>query len=348
MLVLDLVRNIEFAHSLRWRWRWRWRVGLATSFIGAVLAGCAGPRFSDTLVLGESSDHVVVVAGEGESYAHLAQRYLGDAHEAWRIEDANDNVPIRPGMQVVIRKFDANRVGVFPDGYQVVPILSYHRFGENKGRLSVSRRQFTEQLEVLRDEGYRPVSLADVAAFLRAERALPRKAIVLTIDDGYQSVYKVAFPVLKKFGFPATVFIYTDYIANGGLTWSQMKEMEDSGLISFQAHSKTHDNLTVRPSTESVDEYKARLVEEVKEPNRKLQGRMSDPVIGYAYPFGAVNRPLVDELRDQGYELAATVQRGSNPFFAFPYALRRIMIYKADDLSEFKQALKTFEVQTLR
>ena len=332
---------------------WLLRSRVALSFFGVFLVsvnllGCAGWRFAETRVLGENDQYAVVIAGNRETYASLARRYLGDASLAWRIEDANENLPLEPGMKVLIRKTDPNRIGVFPDGYQLVPILSYHQFGENRGRISVTREQFTQQLELLRNEGYRPVHLRDVASFLRGEKALPNKAIVLTIDDGYQSAYEIAFPELKRFGFPATVFIYSDYINNGGLTWSQMKEMEASGLISFQAHSKTHDDLTVRSSQESFHDYMARLGSEVAEPHRKLEKRMSGKVIGFAYPFGAANRPVVDEIRQNGYEIGLTVRRGSNPFFVFPYGLRRTMVYQKDGIDEFRQALKTFETQILQ
>lgn len=326
---------------------------LRLHFIGILtlctaLVGCAGSRIAGTRILGEDSNFVVVTAGAGETYPKLAKRFLGGASQAWRIEDANDGVTLRAGMNVVVPKNDFNRIGVYPDGYQVVPILSYHRFGEGRGKLSVSRKQFTEQLQVLRRGGYRPVSLRDAAAFLRAEKALPKKAVVLTIDDGYQSVYEIAFPVLREFGYPATVFIYTDYIGNGGLTWQQMKEMEASGLISFQAHSKTHENLTVKSSAETFSDYKARLAKEVLVPGQVLGRRMSEPVFGYAYPFGAVNRVVVDELQEKGYEIAATVRRGANPFYTFPYGLHRTMIYQAGDIQEFERALTTFEARDLR
>ena len=316
--------------------------------LGGLLAGCGAPAIKNTRVLGQSDDFLVLVAGRGESYANLAKRFLGDEAQSWRIEDANRNTELRAGTEVVIPRSDSNRVGVYGNGYQVVPILSYHRFGEGKGRLSVSRAQFEQQMEFLKRHGYRPISLRDLASFLRAEKAIPRKAVALTIDDGYQSVYKIAYPVLAKYQFPATVFIYTDYIGKGGLTWRQMREMESSGLVSFQAHSKTHDDLTVRSSSESLEIYKARLVDEVRLPNRVLEKRMSNDVFGYAYPFGAVNRLVVDELKRHGYEIAATVRRGSDPFFAYPYGLRRTMIYKADGMAEFEQALQTFEARRLR
>ena len=75
---------------------------------------------------------------------------------------------------------------------------------------------------------------------------------------------------------------------------------------------------------------------------------MDSKVFSFAYPFGAANRMVVDELRKEGYELGATVRRGANPFFINPYLLRRTMIYGAGGMAEFEQALQTFEPKTLR
>jgi peptidoglycan/xylan/chitin deacetylase (PgdA/CDA1 family) len=68
----------------------------------------------------------------------------------------------------------------------------------------------------------------------------------VTIDDGHRSIYRIAFPLLKEFGYPATLFVYSDYIDHGGLRWQELDEMVESGLITVQSHSKTHDNLTRR------------------------------------------------------------------------------------------------------
>lgn len=313
-----------------------------------LLSACAGYFNRSTKVLGENDEFVVVIVGKRETYTNLAARFLEDESDSWRIEDANNNVQLKAGMEIVIPKSETNRIGVFSNGYQVVPIISYHRFGEGKGRLSVSREQFIEQMEFLKHHRYRPITLQDLNAFLRAEKSIPMRSVVLTIDDGYQSVYEIAFPILVKYGYPATVFVYTDYIGMGGLTWQQMKEMEATGLFSFQAHSKTHANLNVRSKFESIQQYQARLRDEVRLPVKKLEKKMNINVVGYAYPFGAVNRMVVDELKKGGYEIGATVRRGANPFFAFPYALRRTMIYETDGMAEFEQALQTFEPHKLR
>jgi peptidoglycan/xylan/chitin deacetylase (PgdA/CDA1 family) len=197
-------------------------------------------------------------------------------------------------------------------------------------------------MRFLRDNGYRVISLEHAAAFFRGERSVPKKSVVLTIDDGYQSVYSVAYPILAKYGYPATVFVYSDYISGGGLTWQQMREMAQSGLFSFQAHSKTHADLTKRLPNESMLEYEQRLQTEVAAPAEKLGKRMTEPIFSYAYPFGAVNRPAVDELQRHGYEMGLTVKRGGNPFFAFPYRLRRTMIFESDSLEDFARALVTY------
>jgi len=318
------------------------RIVLALTLLVSFSA-CTTIPLGKSELLGENDQFAVLLAGEGETYRQLAKMFYRDAAQDWRISDANGGKPIQPGMVVTVPKGDDNKIGVWHNGYQTVPILSYHRFGEGRGRMSVSGEQFESQMRYLRDNGYRVIPLGVAAAFFRGERSVPRKSVVLTIDDGYQSVYDIAFPILTRFGYPATVFIYSDYIGGGGLTWKQMKKMEQSGLVSFQAHSKTHANLTQRQPGESIADYGARLRAEVSAPSEKLGERMREPVFGYAYPFGAVNRPVVDELKRNGFELGATVRRGGNPFFAFPYGLKRTMIYQSDSLADFSDALATYE-----
>ena len=81
-------------------------------------------------------------------------------------------------------------------------------------------------MEYLARNGYRVIPLAQLARFLDGKEPLPRKSVVITIDDGYRSTYEIAYPILKKYGFPATVFLYSDFVgAADAMTWAQMKEM---------------------------------------------------------------------------------------------------------------------------
>jgi peptidoglycan/xylan/chitin deacetylase (PgdA/CDA1 family) len=272
----------------------------------------------------------------------LAKRYLGDAGLYWVIEDAN-NHPIRPGSEIIIPLQQDNPTGVTAAGYQTVPILCYHRFGDGNGRLTVSARQLREQLSYLKAHDYRVIPLQDLIPFLRGERPLPKRAVVLTIDDGHRSIYHVAYPILKEFGFPATIFVYSDYLNNGGLTWKQLDEMVASGLISIQPHSKTHDNLTLRHPHETEKGYVQRIKQEVRAPTRRLKKRFGEQVNAFAYPYGDANDQVMKLVQEEGLTLGLTVQSAANPAFSYPYLLHRSMIFGDRDMAAFKALLETFK-----
>src|SRR6266478_456018 len=164
----------------------------------------------------ESEDFVVTFAQPGETPATLAARYLGSADRAWMIEDYSGQQAFSPGQEVVIPRRPWNQSGVTPGGYQIVPILTYHNLAEQaKGRLVLAAASFREQMQYLKTNGYRVVSLADFVEFTRLGRQLPQRAVVLTFDDGYRSFKDYAYPVLKELGFTATLFIYTDWVGAG-------------------------------------------------------------------------------------------------------------------------------------
>ncbi|MGD9164202.1 MAG: polysaccharide deacetylase family protein [Chromatiales bacterium] len=292
-------------------------------------------------VLARDAEFVVVQVGHDDART-LAKRFLGEAERYWVIEDANAPRPVAPGEQIIIPLKQRNTSGIDYHGYQTVPILCYHRFGDHGDRLEVSEAQFREQLNYLKAHDYRVIRMADLLGFLRGEHALPKRAVVLTMDDGHRSIYKIAYPLLKEFGFPATLFVYSDYLDNGGLRWRQLEEMVDSGLITVQPHSKTHDNLTLRRRGESDARYRRRLRNEVNGPTMLLRRRLKHKVEFYAYPYGDANSQVVEELRVNGLKLGLTVQPHGNPAFAHPYLLRRTMIFGHRDMEAFKAALEVY------
>ena len=169
----------------------------------------------------------------GDTPATLAARYLGAADRAWMIEDYTGQQAFSPGQEVVIPRRPWNPSGVTPGGYQIVPILTYHNLGEQaKGRLVLAAASFREQMQYLKTNGYRVVSLADFIEFTRLGRQLPQRAVVLTFDDGYRSFKDYAYPVLKELGFTATLFIYTDWVGagRGSLSWNDLRELTAAGF----------------------------------------------------------------------------------------------------------------------
>jgi peptidoglycan/xylan/chitin deacetylase (PgdA/CDA1 family) len=294
-------------------------------------------------VIAKSSDYVIVAAGPADTLASLAERHLGDGGKAWVIGDFNGISRARPGQEVVIPLTQENPAGIFPDGHQTVPVLCYHRFGEGRGKMIVSPAVFAEQMAFLAENGYRVVPLTSLVGFLRGREGLPRKTVVLTIDDGYRSSYQIAYPILKKHGFPATIFVYTDFVgARDALRWEEMREMVESGLIDLQPHSKTHANLAIRLAGEDDSAYTRRIGEEVTAPKRLLQDRLGLRVRTFAYPYGDANDLVIGELREAGIEIGVTVLAGGNPAFGFPYLLRRTMVLGDDDLEVFRSKLETF------
>jgi len=301
------------------------------------------PRVESVGVLARNDEFAIVVTRPGDDLATLAQQYLGDSRKAWRIAEYNAIAEIRPGQTVVIPLVSNNPIGVRVDGYQTVPILCYHRFGNRASKLTVTPAAFAAQMDYLAQNGYHVVPLARLGDFLAGSEPLPKKTVVITIDDGYRATFDIAFPILKRHGFPATVFLYSDFVGAGdALNFAQMKELIASGLIDIQPHSKTHSNLTLRAADETDAKYRDRLRHEVDAPIGVIQERLALPSVAYAYPYGDVNETVVDLLARKGVSLGVTVTPGGNGFFAYPYMLRRSMVFGNEDLESFKAKLVTF------
>ena len=294
-------------------------------------------------VVNRDADFAIVVVRQGDTFASLANVYLGDAGKAWWISQFHGNGPLRSGETVVIPLHLRNPTGIVVSGFQTVPILCYHRFSARASKLAVTPAAFEAQMEYLARNGYRVVSLRDLARFLDGKEALPAKSVAITIDDGYRSTFEIAYPILKKYGFPATVYLYSDFVgASDAMTWPQIKEMTASGLIEIQPHSKTHANLTLRLPGETDARYRDRIKREIEAPVGALRERLAVASWTYAYPYGDVNELVVELLERQGVRQGVTVTPGGNAFFAYPYLLRRNMVFGSEDLDAFKSKLVTF------
>jgi peptidoglycan/xylan/chitin deacetylase (PgdA/CDA1 family) len=294
-------------------------------------------------------EYIVVTTTQADTFQSLASKYLGDKSKDWQIADFNKSERIVPGRKIVIPLIHPNPVGVYADGYQTVPILCYHRFGSKQDKMVVTPEDFTAQMAYLRDNGYRVIPLSSLPAFLNGEAPLPKRSVVITIDDGYASSHDVAYPILKKFGFPATIFIYSDFMtARDAMNFDEMRKMAASGLIDFQPHSKTHPHMPDRLSGESPEAYRTRIDEEIQVPSQIIRKRLGLPIYSFAYPYGETNDLIISELKNSNFQLGATVHAGGNPAFSYPFRLRRTMIFGDRDMASFTKALEVFSPVTLR
>jgi len=207
------------------------------------------------------------MAKSGDTPETLASRYLGDPKKKWMIEDYMGIRTFSEGQEIVIPRHEWNPVGVFPWGYQLVPVLVYHNISaQEKGRLSIAARTFDAQLRQLHAEGFQALRLTDFLAFTAGRRQLPRKSVLLTFDDGYRSFIQYAHPILKDYGFGATLFVYSDFLGGGSaLSWQDLKTLTEQSF-DVQAHSKSHGNLR-RKEGESEAAYAKRIEAELAFPN---------------------------------------------------------------------------------
>jgi peptidoglycan/xylan/chitin deacetylase (PgdA/CDA1 family) len=291
----------------------------------------------------ESEEYVVYILQGEENPETLAERFLGDREKSWVIEDANEGVPFVKNKRVIIPLRIDNKGGLTPSGYQVVPVLNYHHFLEDCGSLlCIPPAVFDQQMKYLKDNGYRTVTMEDLLGFLQYRQALPKRSLMITIDDGYRSAYDVAYPILKRYGFAATLFIYTDYVgvSDKAITWDQLKEMSTNGF-QIGSHTLSHSDLTMKKEGESEEDYLARIEKELIGSKQIIDVKLTQNTMAIAFPFGRYDDSILSLAEEAGYELGFSVEGGGNPFFSDALCLRRTQILKKD-LDSFITKLDTF------
>jgi peptidoglycan/xylan/chitin deacetylase (PgdA/CDA1 family) len=187
--------------------------------------------------------------------------------------------------------------------------------------ITLDKNIFKKQIEYLSKHHYKTVSLGEIGRMLREAKKIPSNWVVLTFDDGLQDFYSEAYPVIKEYGFKATIFVFMDRIneGNDGLSWDEIIQLQNDGLIEIGSHSISHRPLTLIPSSEAMREIRASKV--------ILEERLKRPVIAFAYPWGALNNPIMAMVKSSGYQVAVgtAYRRGEFPE-RNPYILKRVFV----------------------
>jgi len=296
------------------------------------------------------SDDYVVYRLEGwETPADLAKIFLGDQSKAWIIEEENKDVPFEKGRHVVIPLREEEKGGLRPEGYQVVPILRYHRFGKNcNSLLCISPRCFELQMRYLKDHAYRVITLHEMKGFLTYRRRIPERSVVITIDDADKSFYEIALPVLNKYGFKAALFIYTDFIGGSvnALTWDQLREIKALGF-EIGSHGVSRGSVTKqRPGGDESGSLE-RVEKELVESKKVIDRNLNQDTDLLAYPVEKTSPIILLMAERAGYRIGLTDQPGSNPFFADPMSLKRHRVTR-EDMGKFIANLTVFKMFSLR
>ena len=238
-------------------------------------------------------------------------------------------------------------------------IFCYHRFVD-KVRFpgtEIKPADFEAQMKLLKDSGIAVIGMQDFLAWKRGEKNIPPRCAIITFDDGWETQYKVAWPILKKYGYPLTLFLYTEGVrggtlgGGGAITWEQLAEMRDEG-VDIQAHSATHQDLreghavTVAvPGAKRIrkkltgTEYQEWLHNEVVGCKELLERKLAIKVNCYAVPFGKYNDHVKQLAHDTGYEALFTVYGQPLTLNSPADALGRYAI-EADKPKVFAEAVK--------
>ena len=214
-------------------------------------------------------------------------------------------------------------LGNFIQGKYVVPIVMYHSVDPNAkpgNRLAVTVKTFERQMQFLKSRHYNVLPLESVAILIKERKKISPKTISITLDDGYKDNYVYAFPMLKKYNLPATLFIITDEVGRSDrLSWDEIKTMRDSGIITFGSHTLGPEPLI---NIESAQEVKRQIFESKKLLEEKLGRRIN----AFSYPEGRFNDKIKQLVKDAGYELAVATNPGKKFADDDIFALKRLRI----------------------
>src|SRR4030095_11746843 len=200
-----------------------------------------------------------------------------------------------------------------------VIVYGYHRFVNQVRRpdTEITPQMFEQQMQELKNRGITVIGMQDFLAWKRGEKNIPPRCAIVTFDDGWKSQYDVPWPIMKKFAYPLTLFIYTEGVRGGhfgggeAVTWEQLAEMRDAG-IDIQAHSETHQDLRkpydkIAKKKLSPPEYEQWLQKERGRCKDTLEQRLGIKVNCFAVPYGFYNQHVKDVAKTAGYEAVFTV-----------------------------------------
>lgn len=212
-----------------------------------------------------------------------------------------------------------------------VPILTYHQVrpitekdDKNFRRFITSPEEFERQMQYLHDRGYSIASLNDIVSHLASSSPLKGKYVAITFDDGYQSQYQNALPILKKYNDTATFFIYANAISNlkASMTWDEVVDL-DRERMTIGAHTRSHALLTKITDTKL-------LHDEIQGSKDDIESHLHKPTSLFAYPYGKYNDATISEVMWDGFSGAVGVTMGRLQTYDQRYALKRYNINDND------------------
>jgi len=236
-----------------------------------------------------------------------------------------------------------------------VPVLMYHHVLPERGFIASSIKQFESQMRFLAEDGWKTLSSEEFLSFKKGKYSPPKKSVLITFDDGWRDNYEVAYPILKKYGLKATLFVITEWVDKASevtsgffpcqhnlakskvcespssvfCSWDHLELMRD--VFDYQSHTHTH-----------RDCYFSEICweDEFSLSKQLLKERLGVEANQICWPRGEFNAELVEMLPNYGFDLHHTTMRGANKFSDFEIAVKRIAV--KNDEKWLKKTLSIF------
>jgi len=221
-----------------------------------------------------------------------------------------------------------------------VSILCYHNFTEKRsavGQMDIHIDHFAAQMEALANAEIPVIPMADFLLWRKGQKNIPDPCVVITMDDGWESVHRLALPVLRKHGYPFTIYLYKKYVNIGGrsLSLAEIQELREAGA-EIGSHAVTHTDLTQRRGRSDAD-YRSYLIEELRSSKEYLSDLFGEVPASFAYPFGTYNDHVAAMTIAEGYEAGVTVNGRKCTWEDPPGEIGRFVIHGNSD-TNFKIA----------
>ncbi len=194
-----------------------------------------------------------------------------------------------------------------------IPVLMYHSCKENypqeSSSLYVTPEVFEKQMNDLVAKGYTFVNYYQVFDYMCGSGTLPEKPVIITFDDGYLDNFVNVFPILKKNNVKATIFVVTDALKDDEteydeskiqyMTWKQAIEMQNSGLVNIESHTKNHYDLNKLTESEVNDQF--------RESKEAIKTKMGKDTFIVSLPYGSGNWKVIEQSKKNGYKMTTLV-----------------------------------------
>lgn len=227
----------------------------------------------------------------------------------------------------------------FADDTINIPILCYHNFNATvPGSMTINPQKFEAQLKWLKENGFTIIPLKEAVEYLQGTRSsLPAKSVVITADDGWQSVYTYVLPLVKKYNFPVTLFIYPQTISQGkhAMTWDEIKELQHTGLFDIQGHTYWHPNFKQEKKRLSSSDYEKFVKLQLVNSKKVLEDKLGIKITLLAWPFGIYDKYLEQEAAKAGYVMAFSIDAQTANRNYRPMAQPRFMIIQGQSMKTF-------------